>query len=93
MQPKNQSCSCRGYADAENIGALNPLLIPEIAFKAEVDLAMLDTAIKNGKNLFDYLTTKQLEKFVADTHEHGLKTALAGSLRKQDLPAVYQFRR
>ena len=71
-----------GYADAEKIGAIDPMLIPEIAFKAHVDLAMLDTAVKDGKNLFDNVSINQLRKFVEDTHEHGLEAALAGSLRK-----------
>ena len=53
-----------GYADAEKIGTIDPLLIPEIAHKAQVDVAMLDTSIKDGKNLFDYLTIEQLKKFV-----------------------------
>ena len=78
-----------GYADAERIGTINPLLIPEIASKAKVDLAMVDTAVKDGKNLFSFLSQKQLEKFVNSTHELGLEAALAGSLRKQDLPVVY----
>ena len=78
-----------GYADAERIGAINPMLIPEIASEAQVDLAMVDTAVKDGKNLFNFLTAKKLEKFVASTHKFGLEAALAGSLRKQDLPVVY----
>ena len=80
-----------GYADSEKIGSIDPMLIPEIAFKAHVDLAMLDTAVKDGKNLFDNLSIKQLRKFVEDTHEHGLEAALAGSLRKQDIPVVYKL--
>ena len=78
-----------GYADAEKIGAVDPLLIPEIAHKAQVDVAMIDTSVKDGKNLFDYLTQEQLKKFVNSTHNFGLEAALAGSLRKQDLPVVY----
>ncbi len=78
-----------GYADAERIGSVNPLLIPAIAHQAEADVAMIDTAIKDGKNLFAYLTTDQLKSFVDAAHMHGLKVALAGSLRKEDLPAVY----
>jgi (5-formylfuran-3-yl)methyl phosphate synthase len=80
-----------GYADAEKIGSINSLLIPEIAHKSQVDVAMLDTSVKDGKNLFDYLTLKQLKKFVDSTHEFGLEAALAGSLRKQDLPVVYSL--
>jgi hypothetical protein len=78
-----------GYADAERIGALDPLLTPEIASNAKVDLAMIDTAVKDGKNIFNFLTVKKLEKFADEAHQLGLEAALAGSLRKQDLPVVY----
>ena len=80
-----------GYADAEKIGAIDPMLIPEIAFKAHVDLAMLDTAVKDGKNLFDNVSINQLRKFVEDTHEHGLEAALAGSRKRKDIPVVYKL--
>ncbi len=78
-----------GYADAKKIGTIDPLLIPEIAYKAQVDIAMLDTSTKDGSNLFDHLTCDQLKTFVATAHKLGLKAALAGSLRKQDLTSVY----
>jgi uncharacterized protein (UPF0264 family) len=77
-----------GYADAERIGAVSPLLIPEIARKAQADIAMIDTAIKDGKNLFSFLTINQLRSFVDAAHDYGLKAALAGSLKKEDLLAV-----
>ncbi len=80
-----------GYADAERIGSLNPMEIPEIASKAHVDVAMIDTAIKDGKNLFSYLSEAQLKKFVDCSHGFGLEVALAGSLRKEDLPVVYHL--
>ena len=78
-----------GYADAEKIGSINPLLTPEIAHKSQVHVAMLDTFVKDGKNLFDHLTVEQLKKFVDSSHAFGLEAALAGSLRKQDLPVIY----
>jgi len=78
-----------GYADARRVGSVNPMLIPDIAHEAEADIAMIDTAIKDGKNLFAFLTINQLRNFVNAAHDHGLKAALAGSLRKEDLPAVY----
>jgi uncharacterized protein (UPF0264 family) len=80
-----------GYADAERAGTLDPMLIPEIASKARVDVAMLDTAIKDDKNLFNFLSSQQLAKFVNSSHKFGLEAALAGSLRKQDLPLVYRL--
>jgi (5-formylfuran-3-yl)methyl phosphate synthase len=78
-----------GYADAEKIGAINPKFIPEIAYNSQVDVAMLDTSVKDGKNLFDHRTIDQLKRFVDSSHSFGLEVALAGSLRKQDLPVVY----
>ena len=78
-----------GYADAERIGSVNPLLVPDIAREAEADVAMIDTAVKDGKNLFAFLTIDQLRSFVDTAHGYGLKAALAGSLRKEDLSAVY----
>ncbi len=78
-----------GYADAARISTVNPLLLPEIAHKAKADIAMIDTAIKDGKGLFAFLTQPQLRSFVEATHGYGLKAALAGSLKKEDLPVVH----
>ena len=75
-----------GYADAIRVGSVNPLLIPRIASEAECDIAMLDTAVKDGKNLFQFLTEDQLKNFVDESHSYGLQAALAGSLKKEDLP-------
>jgi hypothetical protein len=49
---------------------------------------MLDTAIKDGKSLFNFLGTDALRDFVEATHGFGLQAALAGSLRKEDLPVL-----
>ena len=78
-----------GYADAGRISTVDPLLVPEIAHKAKADVAMIDTAIKDGKSLFSFLTKPQLRHFVEAAHSYGLKAALAGSLQKEDLPVVY----
>jgi uncharacterized protein (UPF0264 family) len=78
-----------GYADAEKIGAIAPLHLPDIAVKAKVDVVMVDTAVKDGKNIFDHLTVAQLKKFVDHAHSFGLQVALAGSLRKEHLSTVY----
>jgi uncharacterized protein (UPF0264 family) len=77
-----------GYADAERISTVDSLHIPKIANDVQGDIAMIDTAIKDGKNLFDFLTKSQLQRFVDEAHSYGLKAALAGSLRKEDMPDV-----
>jgi uncharacterized protein (UPF0264 family) len=78
-----------GYADAGRISTVEPLLVPKIAHEAKADIAMIDTAVKDGKSLFTFLTLPQLRRFVEAAHGYGLKAALAGSLQKEDLPVVH----
>ncbi len=77
-----------GYADAERIGALNPFLVPQIAKLAKADIAMMDTSVKDGRDLFTFLTNEQIGQIVRDTHDRGLQIALAGSLKKEQLSLV-----
>ena len=81
-----------GYADAERFGGISPLKIPDIAAEAEADIAMLDTAIKDGKRLFDFLKVPELVQFVEISHEYGLQAALAGSITKEDLKPLLNIR-
>ncbi|MEA4957881.1 hypothetical protein SDC9_29493 [bioreactor metagenome] len=80
-----------GYADAHRVGAVTPWDIPKVAKESGSDLAMLDTAVKDGKTLFDYLDINELEKFVNETHSYGLKSALAGSVKKEQLKPLYDI--
>jgi (5-formylfuran-3-yl)methyl phosphate synthase len=80
-----------GYADSARISTVDPLLVPRIVCEAQADIAMLDTAIKDGKSLFTFLTKAQLKSFVNEAHSYGLKAALAGSLQKEELPMVYEL--
>ncbi len=80
-----------GYADAEKIGAIDPMLVPEISKQAKIDVVMIDTYAKDGKTLFDNLPLKKVKSFVDCAHSLGLEVALAGSLRKQDLSVVYDL--
>jgi (5-formylfuran-3-yl)methyl phosphate synthase len=77
-----------GYADAKRAQSIDPLLVPETAFKAGVEVAMLDTAVKDGKTLFDFLSSQSLRKFIDLTHKCHLTAAVAGSLRKENLPKI-----
>jgi len=77
-----------GYADAERAGTLNPLWLPHIAASAGVAGCLLDTAIKDGHNLFDFLTPDVLRILANEAHAAGLLFGLAGALREQDLPLI-----
>lgn len=80
-----------GYADAHRIGAISPMEIPKVAADAGADLAMLDTAVKDGKTLFDFMDMDDLQKFVNEIHDYGLKSALAGSVKKDQLKPLYDI--
>lgn len=78
-----------GYADQYLLNtSIDPLLIPEITSESEADIAMIDTAIKNGNSLFDHLSMDKLDKFIAKSRNLNVKTALAGSLKFKDLPSI-----
>ncbi|MCW3976443.1 MAG: (5-formylfuran-3-yl)methyl phosphate synthase [Candidatus Bathyarchaeota archaeon] len=81
-----------GYADFKNVGCVNPLKLPPIAYKAKADGVMIDVKIKDSESkLFNFLDDKELKKFVEEAHDFNLIAALAGSLDTQDLPRLYDL--
>lgn len=82
--PQVKLVTC-GYGDHERAGTIDPLLIPEIASESEVDIAMLDTAIKNGDPLTKFLSLDDLDDFIEKAHTLGVQAALAGSLDRREI--------
>jgi (5-formylfuran-3-yl)methyl phosphate synthase len=78
------------YADASRLAQapLAPALLPRVARAAGVGVCLLDTAVKDGSGLLDWLSRDELTSLVADAHAAGLQVALAGALRAEDLPVV-----
>jgi (5-formylfuran-3-yl)methyl phosphate synthase len=78
------------YADAERVpgGSLPPGAVVAAARQAGVGGCLLDTALKDGRGLFEWLTPKALAALVAEGHGAGLEMALAGALRAEDLRVV-----
>jgi hypothetical protein len=74
-----------GYADYRNVGSISPMLLPEIASKADAFGVMIDTAVKDGSTLFSHLSESELQTFIDDSHKLGLTAALAGSLCFEDV--------
>jgi (5-formylfuran-3-yl)methyl phosphate synthase len=68
------------YADYRRFGGIDPRTLVRACGDAGADLAMLDTAKKDGKSLFDALATGELDEFIGRAREGGLQIALAGSL-------------
>jgi (5-formylfuran-3-yl)methyl phosphate synthase len=78
------------YADARRVphAPLAPELLPRVARGASVDVCLLDTAVKDGRGLLDWLAPDALTALVDEAHELGMEVALAGALRAEDLPVV-----
>ncbi len=78
------------YADAARITGtpLPPLALPAAAAAAGIAGCLLDTAVKDGRGLFEHTGEEVLAAFVAEAHAAGLEVALAGALRAADLPRV-----
>jgi uncharacterized protein (UPF0264 family) len=76
-----------GYADAVRLphAPLAPELLPRVAAAAGAEVCLVDTAVKDGRGLFEWLSPASL---VAEAHAAGLQVALAGALRAEDLPLV-----
>lgn len=77
-----------GYADAGRVGAIDPFLVPMVVEEAEADVVMVDTAVKDGLSLVDLWGEEGVIRFVSLAKDRGLSVALAGSLRKEELPLI-----
>ncbi|ABN57498.1 MULTISPECIES: (5-formylfuran-3-yl)methyl phosphate synthase [Methanoculleus] len=76
------------YADFARMGTISPLAIGSLVADAGADVAMIDTGIKDGKSLFEFMDEETLIRFVGQNQDLGLQTALAGSLKFEDLDAL-----
>ena len=76
------------YADFQRMGTISPFAISPLVADAGADAAMIDTGIKDGKSLFEFMDEEALTRFTEQNRGFGLKTALAGSLRFEDLDAL-----
>lgn len=73
------------YADAERCGALPPSVLPEVVSRAGIAGALVDTCVKDGRGLYEWLTPAELEDLVARTPG---TFAVAGQLRLDELTRV-----
>ncbi|MFX1308467.1 MAG: (5-formylfuran-3-yl)methyl phosphate synthase [Promethearchaeota archaeon] len=78
-----------GYADRTRMNSSPEFMsIPTIALESGSDIAMLDTYIKDNLGLFDFLSVDQLIQFKNKAKDFDLEVALAGNLRKKDIPRI-----
>ncbi len=69
-----------GYSDFARAGSISPMLLPAVAAEAGADLVMVDTAVKDGRSIFDFMSEQELSDFISAGRDHGLEVALAGTI-------------
>jgi uncharacterized protein (UPF0264 family) len=73
------------YSDWERLETISPFDMAPLAAKAGVDISMVDTGIKDGKSTFEFMDEAMLVEFTKLNQKLGIKTALAGSLKFEDI--------
>ena len=77
-----------GYADAARFGGMDYKDLVRAAKDSGANVVMVDTAIKDGKNLLDAMDRDQIREFVDLAHHAGLLVALAGSIKRKHLSDI-----
>lgn len=76
------------YSDYKRMGTISPYEMAPIAAELGADVAMVDTGIKDSKSTFEFMNEADLISFTVRNTDLGLKTAVAGSLRFEDITAL-----
>ena len=79
-----------GYADWERAATIAPGLLRQLASAAGSAAILMDTWTKDGSGLLNWLQPDALADWVFRSREAGLLTALAGSLKLDDLSIISQ---
>ena len=77
-----------GSLFADNLlykGGIDPNLMVKLAKESECDGWLIDTLVKDGRNLFDFIPEERLKEMVLEGKELGMSTALSGHLKMDDL--------
>jgi (5-formylfuran-3-yl)methyl phosphate synthase len=79
------------YAEAAALGAIEPAQLPAVATRSGADGCLIDTALKDGRTLFDHLDPGAVSGFVAACRQRGLLCGLAGSLGPDHLQLLLEI--
>jgi hypothetical protein len=78
------------YADAEALDppALAPSSLPALVERAGISGALVDTCVKDGRGLYDWMSETELTDLIARTRQTGASFAVAGQLTRGQLRRV-----
>lgn len=73
------------FADSHLYDGIDPKLVVKLAKESQSDGMLIDTLVKDGRNLFDFLDETTLKDLVTEGKELGMSTALSGALQISNL--------
>jgi hypothetical protein len=76
------------YADHDRANAPAPEEVLDAAFETNCAVLLIDTFVKDGTSLMDWLDVEQLAGLRKKTSAHGLQLALAGKVTLSELPLL-----
>jgi uncharacterized protein (UPF0264 family) len=76
------------YADSERSEAPSLHEVASFVIEYGFPILLIDTYIKDGRGLFDWVSAKDLEHLTDKLRKHKIDLALAGSLTINDLPRI-----
>jgi len=80
-----------GYADWRRFGGLSATDLVRAARDTKCDVVMVDTALKDGKTLFDNMTFDEIKQFIDQAKDAGLAVALAGSIKFEHADVLFEL--
>ncbi len=76
------------YSDYQRMHSISPFEMAPIAAECGADVAMVDTGIKDRQSTFAFMNEDDLRSFTEGNKELGLRTAIAGALKFEDIDAL-----
>ena len=73
------------YSDWKRLETISPFDLVPVAAEEGADVTMVDTGIKDGRSTFEFMNEADLTRFTSMNHDLGMKTAIAGSLKFEDM--------
>ena len=76
------------YSDYQRMHSISPFEMSPIAAECGADVAMVDTGIKDRQSTFAFMDEETLHSFTSANEKLGLRTALAGAFKFEDIEAL-----
>jgi uncharacterized protein (UPF0264 family) len=76
------------YSDYQRMHSISPFEMAPLAAECGADVAMVDTGIKDRQSTFAFMNEDTLRSFTQTNKKLGLRTALAGALKFEDIEAL-----